>query len=84
MGYEEELKKIQNELKKDDERVFAKEGKPFDDSRGLELKENLRNYYKKLRALKEKYNIKDGGTNTDKWEYFAKNLKNALKPTFKI
>lgn len=65
MGYKEELKKIQNELKEDDEMVFDKGGKPFDDSRGLELKENLRNFYEKRRALRKKYNM-DDGSNTDK------------------
>ena len=45
---------------------YETEGGPFDDSPGLELKKANRIYNKKLRALKEKYNIKDGRTNADK------------------
>ena len=68
MEYKGELKKIQDELREALKICEEKEkkAKPFDDSPGLELKIAIRKYNKKLRALKEKYNIKDGGTNTDK------------------
>lgn len=66
MGYKEELVEIQNELRKALKIYYETEGGPFDDSPGLELKKANRIYNKKLRALKEKYNIKDGRTNADK------------------
>ena len=67
MGYKEELVEIQNELRKALKIYYETEGGPFDDSPGLELKKANRIYNKKLRDLKEKYNIKDGRTNADKW-----------------
>ncbi len=65
MGYREELTEIQNELRKAMKVYKETEGGPFDDGPGLEFKKSARIYNKKLRALKEKYNI-DGGLNGDK------------------
>ena len=65
MGYREELTEIQNELRKAMKVYLETEGGPFDDGPGLEFKKSARIYNKKLRALKEKYNI-DGGLNGDK------------------
>ena len=67
MGYQEELTEIQNELRKAMKVYKETEGGPFDDGPDLELAKSTRLYNKKLRALKEKYNIKDI-SNTDSHE----------------
>lgn len=46
---------------------------PFDDGPDLEFKKSARIYNKKLRALKEKYNIKDI-SNTDSSEKKEKTM----------
>ena len=51
---------------------------PFDDGPDLEFKKSARIYNKKLRALKEKYNIKDI-SNTDSHEKNEKTIDQALK-----
>ncbi len=67
MGYQEELTEIQNELRKAFEEYKKIDAMPFDDGPDLELAKSTRLYNKKLRALKEKYNIKDI-SNTDSHE----------------
>lgn len=66
MGYKEELVEIQNELRKALKVCCEAECIPFDETPEMELKKANRIYNKKLRDLKEKYNIKDGRTNADK------------------
>ena len=68
MGYKEELIEIQNELRKALKIYYETECIPFDETPEMELKKANRIYNKKLRALKEKYNI-DDGSNTYKWEW---------------
>ena len=51
---------------------------PFNDGPDLELAKSTRLYNKKLRALKEKYNIKDI-SNTDSHEKSQKTIDQALK-----
>ncbi len=65
MGYKEELIEIQNELRKALKIYYETEGKPFDDSPGLELKKSIRIYNEKRRTLRKKYNM-DDGSNTNK------------------
>ena len=64
MGYQEELTEIQNELRKAFKEYKKIDAMSFDDGPDLEFKKSARIYNKKLRALKEKYNIKDI-SNTD-------------------
>ena len=68
MGYREELTEIQNELRKAMKVYLETEGGPFDDG-----PKSARIYNKKLRALKEKYNIKDI-SNTDSSEKNEKTM----------
>ena len=51
------------------------EGGPFDDGPGLEFKKSARIYNKKLRALKEKYNIKDIPNSEKEWMYLFENYE---------
>ena len=67
MGYQEELTEIQNELRKAFEEYKKIDAMPFYDGPDLELAKSTRLYNKKLRALKEKYNIKNI-SNTDSHE----------------
>ena len=61
------LTEIQNELRKAFKEYKKIDAMPFNDGPDLELAKSTRLYNKKLRALKEKYNIKDI-SNTDSHE----------------
>lgn len=73
MGYQEELTEIQNELRKAMKILHETECIPFDEEPEMEFKKSARIYNKKLRALKEKYNIKDI-SNTDSSEKKEKTM----------